>query len=209
MMKVEIKSYELMNGISIVLMTQAATMWVTPILMRYMNHRVIMLVGYSIGMSGLQCTQYAQSAYAVEIMANVGYGLLNALTQIISVQVAIEWDMKNKGLITGIIVSMRGITPLLLNPFINLIVNPDMDSPLQDSDDVVFHNEIAKRVPYLINSLVLVFSVVGLISIGLCFRTNTIYKQIEDNLDSINIKDGKEGILIQKGTDDLTSNQKL
>lgn len=74
-----------------------------------------------------------------------------------------------KGLIVGLITAALGISPVIFNNLIDLIINPYKVKPVSVGIDRFFDEEIASQVPLLLQKLSVILTIIAIISVSLCF----------------------------------------
>jgi len=94
-------------------------------------------------------SSYAGSFNAFFWMFDIGFGICNGLTYIVSVHHGWLWYPGSPGLISGIIIGGFGFGPLIFNNLALLIVNPDN----LEIENGKFPESVNEKVPGMLRIL--------------------------------------------------------
>ena len=84
--------------------------------------------------------------------------------------VGMEWYPKNRGFVTGLIVSILGMSSFFWGYLSTYLVNPDSEKPIKINNEAYFDKEIANRIPSMYSKLIAIWSVLFIIAISLITR---------------------------------------
>jgi hypothetical protein len=87
-----------------------------------------------------------------------------------AIQCSLLWFPEHKGLISGLIVAALGSSATLFNMISNNFMNPEGVQPTAAGSDKFFPEDIAQKLPDLINRLVTIFVCMGIVVLLLCFK---------------------------------------
>ena len=95
---------------------------------------------------GILASSFVKSFYVWYILYIFSYGIVNGLAYISPIQNAWLWFPDRPGLCSGIILSGFGLSALIFNNIVFILVNPNNESAV----DGVFPADVNDRVPYMI-----------------------------------------------------------
>lgn len=72
---------------------------------------------------------------------------------------------KKKGMLYGLILCGFGFTPMIFNPIVQKLLNPDNKTPIND----FYPEDVANRLPNALRIITTIYLVVGLIGTLLMF----------------------------------------
>lgn len=88
--------------------------------------------------------------------------------------VGMEWYPKNRGFVTGLIVSILGMSGFFWGYLSTYLVNPDAVKPIKIDNEAYFEIEIANRIPSMYSKLIGIWIVLFIIAISLVTRPTNI-----------------------------------
>lgn len=140
---------------------------------RQWNHRVIMLLGCSLTITGVVLSSFQTSLSLFVLFYGVFSGLGCGTCFIVPFLCCWESFPERKGLMTGLMVSAYGIGSLAFTQIATAIVNPQGLTPQKDigiQDYLLFDADVADNIPRTLRTLAGIYAVQCLIAIILMSR---------------------------------------
>ena len=128
-------------------------------------------MGGSISLAGVFISSYALKLKVFLFFYCVVYGLGSGMCNIAILIFAWEWFPKKKGFITGLLLGAYGFGSFVFILVSTKLVNPDGENAThKDNGFNYFDKDVADRVPYMLRTLVYIWSGMVLAAVIMIFR---------------------------------------
>lgn len=91
---------------------------------------------------------------------------------------------------------------LMFNTIISALCNPNVENPVTQNGDSFYTGDVADNFPSMLKTLALIFGIMGVIGVVLCFRKTESVVEVK-NQQSESAKDKNEVLLATKPTNQL------
>lgn len=131
--------------------------------------KLVIFSGGTFALAGFYASSYTTALGPFLSLYCLMYGLGTGTCYIPPMVVAWEYFPERKGLMTGIIIGAYGFGSFFFSLISTQLVNPEHKDPTIESDDgnTYFDKDVADRVPFMIRTLVYIWTVLVIISIVL------------------------------------------
>lgn len=129
----------------------------------FLNRLLLIATVFSISLVWIATLQSEFWSFAAFYI--IGFGVTNAMTYMVPVHHGWLWFPKRPGLVSGLIICGFGFGALIFNTLSQNLVNPDNESA--DQETGTFSEEVNKRVPGMLRTVLVCFLVMTLVAICL------------------------------------------
>lgn len=117
---------------------------------RYTARQILMIATVSVLGGLLLSISLAQTYLMFQVIFGISLGMAQGMLYFLPISVCWEYYPNRKGLLTGILIGVYGLSPLFFNMLSFYMINPENEDP--DSSGF-FSQDIAERVPYFLRYL--------------------------------------------------------
>lgn len=134
---------------------------------QHVHPKLLILIAGIVGLSLVWAATLQTDFWYFSILYVVGFGGTNAMTYMVPVHHGWLWFPERPGLVSGIIICGFGFGALIFNNLSRVIVNPENES---SDDNGAFSEEVNKRVPQMLQTVLVCFMVMTLVALCLISR---------------------------------------